>query len=244
MKKITGLLGVLVLGFAIVFTSCDNDGGNGDLDLVIEGHFGNEILEFNKEYTKSDGERFIITRSDMFLSDVRLVADNGTEELLSDVIQVYFEFSPGGVKFDFNKVPSGNYESLRFSLGLTPELNSTRPLDYESDHVLNNSGYYWSAWDSYIFSKLEGKTEDANGDIVTGYLYHTGMNELLREVTIPLNYNLKSKESNELRLTFDHEKLFYENGEPIDLVITHDPTDLGVLGKLMDRMANSFNLTD
>lgn len=237
MKK----LSVLFFGLVLFLSSCNKDGGEGELSLVFEGHFGNEILEFNKAYERTDGKKFIITRSDMFLSDVRLVSDNGEEVELSDVIQVDFANSPGGVGFNFQDIPADNYESLRFNIGLTPELNSTRPLDYANDHVLNNSGYYWSAWDSYIFSKLEGKAEDANGDINVAYLYHTGIDDLMTEVVFPLDYKVERNENNELRLNFDHEPLFYENGEPVDLVITHDPNDLGVLGRLVDRMATSFS---
>jgi len=140
----------------VVLQSC-NKSEIGNVDLVFEANFGTEILELGKDYELLDGRKFEINKTDFFLSDVRLVSNDGKEKELFEFIQVDFSDSPGGVKFSVADIDAINYESIQFNLGLNEDLNKTRPEDYEADSPLNNSGYYWSAWDSYIFTKQEGR---------------------------------------------------------------------------------------
>lgn len=243
MKNIFGLFALLL----IVFSSCRDDDREANLNLVFQANFGTDILELNKEYKMLDGKAFLISRSDFFLSDVRLVADNGTEVDLFDYIQVDFESSPGGVSFLAKDLPSQNYETLRFGLGLNEDLNKTEPIDYDLNDPLSNSGYYWSAWDSYIFSKTEGRVdEDGDGSITDGWIFHTGKDELFREVSISLDKEIEHNKNgaDEIRITVDHKVLFESNGEAVDLGIIHDPTDLEVLGGFMDRIVSSFSYRD
>lgn len=243
MKNLIGLFVVILM----VFSACRDDEKEANMNLVFQANFGNEILELNKEYTLLDGKAFNIARSDFFLSDVRLVSDNGTEVDLFDYIQVDFESSPGGVSFLAKDIPSQNYETIRFGLGLNEEQNKTEPIDYSSDDPLNNSGYYWSAWDSYIFSKTEGRVDDnGDGNVSEGWIFHTGKDELYREVSLVLDKEIAHNDNgnDEIRIVVDHKPMFEQNGEAVELGIIHDPTDLNILGKFMDRISESFSYTE
>ena len=67
---------------------------------------------------------FTILRSDFFMSDVRMIKDDGTEEFLSDLEQIDFDSSTGGIKVSFEDVDAANYESIQFSIGLLPDVNA------------------------------------------------------------------------------------------------------------------------
>ncbi|MDA9774490.1 hypothetical protein N9B82_05995, partial [Saprospiraceae bacterium] len=205
-----------------------------------EATFGNDILQIGAEYTLVDGRKFVINRSDFFLTDVRLIADDGSETELFEVIQVDFTDAPGGKKYEVEGVKTINFESIRFNLGLNESLNKTSPVDYEASSPLNNSGYYWEGWSSYIFSKTEGKVENADGDIVDPWIYHTGTDPLMKEVTLPVDRIFSHDEDNELRIAFDHQGLFQKDGEAIDLGINHDPST--TLNEFITRMSESFTV--
>jgi len=223
----------------VVLQSC-NKSEIGNVDLVFEANFGTEILELGKDYELLDGRKFEINKTDFFLSDVRLVSNDGREKELFEFIQVDFSDSPGGVKFSVADIDAINYESIQFNLGLNEDLNKTRPEDYEADSPLNNSGYYWEGWSSYIFSKTEGKVEDEDGNITEGYIFHTGTDDLLKEVSLVLDRTLISGEDNEIRIGFDHAPLFQKNGEVIELGFNHDPST--TLNEFITRMSNSFSI--
>jgi len=227
-----------LLVIATLFSSCKDDPGN--LDLVFQANFGNDILEFDENYQMIDGTTINLTKSDMFLSDVRLIADDGSEVLLHDIIQVDFSLSPGGVKFRTEDVPLQNYESLKFGIGVSEDINKTKPVDYEASNPLNNSGYYWVAWDSYIFTKTEGKIDDdGDGTPERGWIFHTGKDDLYTEGDVILDYKIEEGE-NEIRIILDHQPLFVKDGQAVNLGITHDPTDLETLGSFLERMESSL----
>lgn len=234
---------ILIVSMMSMF-SCGKD-GVGTLDLVFQANYGDDVLEFNSVYTMLDDKEIKISRSDFFLSDIRLVADDGREELLYDIMQIDFEDTPQGLKFEIPKVKTGTYTSIRFGLGVNSELNKTEPSDHRAENPLNNSGYYWSGWNSYIFSKTEGKLdEDGSGEFSTGWIFHTGIDELYQEVTIPINKVLAKGDGNEIRLILDHKPLFEIDGEAVELGLNHDPDDLDILGTFLDRMAASFEYVD
>ena len=184
MKKLLFVFSAIAI---LTYTSCLPDEEMGTLNLSFQATFGEDVLSIGGEYEMLDDRKFIINRSDFFLSDVRLVAEDGSEEELFDYIQVDFTDTPTR-NFNVGEgVEAGMYSTLKFNLGLNSKLNATSPVDYEASSVLNNSGYYWEGWDSYIFSKTEGKVADDNGDITEGWLFHTGTDDMLREVTITID---------------------------------------------------------
>ena len=231
------ILGLVYLGV----TSCGSKEAT-NVDLVFQANYGNDVLQYNTEYQQTGGVAFEILRSDFFISDVRLTADDGTETILFDYAQVDFEDSPGGVRLiSQNKVDAKNYESITFGLGLNSDLNAKSPLDFEADDVLNNSGYYWSAWTSYIFSKQEGNY-DSTGDgmLDKGWIVHTGKDEIYKEVTIALDSDI-NEDNNQIRLIIDHEPLFVVDGEAVEFGIIHDPANKEAFEGFYNRIRTNIS---
>ena len=59
---------------ALSLASCGNDKDTA-VDLVFQANFGSEILSYNTDYTLSNGVAFNVSRSDFFITDVRLTSD-------------------------------------------------------------------------------------------------------------------------------------------------------------------------
>ncbi len=229
----------------IISFSCRDSENTTRVDLVFQANYADEVLQYNTVYQQEGGVAFAISRSDFFLSDVRLTADDGTEVVLFDYTQVDFEDSPGGVRLTTDsRIDVGNYESITFGLGLNSDLNAMSPVDFASDDVLNNSGYYWAAWDSYIFTKQEGRYDtDGDGEPDTGWIVHTGVDDIYKEVTVPIDTEISENDS-EIRLIIDHEPLFVQDGEPVEFGFVHDPTNKEAFEGFYDRILANFSIEE
>ncbi len=244
MMKYLGFLCCVVM---LSFTSCGGD--QTEIDLVFQANYGDEILAYNRTYTQDDGVAFNIDKSDFFISNVRLIADDGSETTLFEYAQVDFENSPGGVRLiPEREVEIQNYESIVFGIGLTPDVNSQTPADFPANDLLStvNSGstHYWTAWDSYIFSKQEGNF-DSNGDGEPdeGWVVHTGTDDIYEEVTINID-RIINEDDNEIRLALDHEPLFIENGSPIVFGLSHNPADRESFENFFARIVSNVGIAE
>lgn len=224
--------------------SCGN-GSSTEVDLVFQANFGDEILEYGKTYVQDGGVAFDISKSDFFITDVRLTADDGTEITLFDYAQVDFEVAPGGTRLiSDNRVNFGNYESITMGIGLNSDLNSQKPSDFSANDILGGSSHYWTAWDSYIFSKQEGRYDsDGDGITDTGWVVHTGTDDIYEELTIQLDASVDD-ENREIRLILDHEQLFIKDGVATEFGINHNPADKESFSEYFQRLVNNISLSN
>lgn len=230
----------LFLGI-FLFTACgdDDDGANptpgqvGSLALSFDAYFADTDLSMNQK-VDFDGKGFRINVSEFFVSDVTLHGNDGSV-LLTDVDYVNFTQTLGSdaeTSFTFADVPVGTYTSLTMSIGVNAENNAKKPANFPSTHPLANTSVYWQGWQSYIFSKLEGKLDTAGtGTTDLIYVYHSGKNDLFTPVTINLPAPLQVTASGQaaIDLKMDHKVLFeYQNGY-LDIVArptVHNADDL------------------
>lgn len=235
MKK----LAILFLPILILF-SCGED--KTELKLEFKGLFGEETLSFDKEYTLENDKKIKILQSGMYLSDLRLITKAGKTIKLDDYVHLDFEKNASSIQYSFKEIPQEEFKSLDFGVGLNSDLNKTKPKDYPSNDVMNKSSYYWTAWKSYIFSKLEGKVDNNNdGTFAKGWLFHSGKDEMYRNVSLALDRKFND-ENETIKVNFDHKPLFTIDGKTIALEITHDPSDAAFFAKFMDNMKASFSL--
>ncbi len=189
----------LLCAAALVFGACEDktpveDATSGELRLSIGGSvlgesFGLEPKTYEAQEV-AEGYRF--TRVSMFLSDLRLVEVAGTESLETELAEVaYFELGDADdQELTFSDVPAGKYTALVFNLGLTPEQDAQEPSDFASSNPLSKSSEYWRDWGSYIFLKIEGKSDtlaDGVERFDAPFVYHVGeAAENTREITVPI----------------------------------------------------------
>ncbi|WNG20759.1 MbnP family copper-binding protein [Cystobacter fuscus] len=125
----------------------------------------------------------------LFLHDVRLVSEDGTEVPVALTDDGVWQ-KDGALLLDFadksgqctngtaatrthlvGTVPEGNYRGLRFKLGLPPSLNhqdvSIAPSPF------NDISLFWSWRMGYLFTRIEGRT----AGLRSGYFMHLGSTE-------------------------------------------------------------------
>lgn len=216
------LFSILVLMLSIFFVSCSDDDDNGTvqsgtLEIFFEPTYGapGDLINRTQNFEYADGNDIRIVVSEMFLGELKV--GTGSEELTLSEIE-YIDLSDpvldqsSGLtdKFiAFNDVPAGAYSSLEFGIGVPPGLNAMKPSDFGSTSPLSQSALYWEAWDSYIFSKLEGRLDLAgDGSFSHLFSYHSGGDEVYRVLRVEnLPLEIRPGETTRIKLTIDHREI-------------------------------------
>lgn len=236
MKK---LLYLLPICFFLLSSSCGDDeepitGKTTDLNIVFKAVYGGQPLVFGETLTYEDGTPFNISKLQFFMSDVLLNSENSAdpntplETELSEVQLINFASANAtaagaaqGVTATFGRVPTGAYTALKFGLGVIPEFNDDVPADYSSSHPLGASSNYWEVWESYIFLKLEGRTDTTgDGEFDQSLLYHTGTNPLFQSgLTFNVNLDMDENTPGTVVLELDVKQILAPStGTPIDII--------------------------
>ena len=170
----------------------------GSLTLAFRGTVGSEDLRLEREAYEATGvEGFVVTRLSFFLSDVQLVRQIEGQSLKTLVDEVaYVELDDEGrAQVSFDGVPVGDYTGLEFTVGLNAEQDATTPAEYSAPHPLARDDEYWEDWGSYIFLKVEGKSDTLADDVErfdAPIVYHVGRSAehaatLLLPTSVPLH---------------------------------------------------------
>jgi len=240
-----------IISTIFLFSSCGED-ESGNLNLNFKATYGSDPLVMFNEF-EYNNTQIRIAQSDMFISDITLVGTDGEVEL-DEINFIDFtnqnideEKAINGINLDYSDVPVGSYSQLRFSIGVPTSLNSQKPADFNSENPLSNSGHYWTAWNSFIFAKLQGNLEtEADGAFDLGWFFHTGRNDLLRTIILPISVTIDKDVSESVSISFDHKELFsVGNNEYFDIEenpTNHDPTNIGPLSMIVDNYNSAINV--
>ncbi len=231
---------------SILFFSCDNSDID-KLNINIKLEYDGAPLVFFEDVSYPDGRIFEFTRFSIYISEISL--DNETNStLIKDVDYLDLTASHSsltsaseGFNYGLELSESMSFQKIRFNLGLTDEQNNSKPEDYNSSSPLALSGEYWSNWESYVFTKIEGRI-DLDGDgISDGVALHLGSSEALRNLIFE---NLDS--SGDIELTIDMKKVFERDGIIYDINATpriHSLNQLMQTNILMDNLKAAIALT-
>ena len=242
---------LLFIGFSLVLSSCDKEEA-GELSLQFEATYGEQALEFITGYPTSSTFNIQFTKSDFFISDLVLVSDNGDEIILSDVefvdiTSAYSGGTPATAKFDYKQIPAGTYTQLKFGFGVSPSQNSKVPADYESTSPLSRTSHYWTAWNSFIFSKLEGRLDTAGNDVFDfGFIYHLGTNDIYKTFVFDVPIKVDGNNT-DVKINIDYEKMINPtNGNILPIIespLNHDPRDLNAFNTIITNFSGAIQLT-
>lgn len=243
--------------FAIVlgFVACDDDDviqntDSGNVELSIQGVVGGENLAMESATynATSAAEGFRLSRISFFLSDLRLVEMRDGQALETPLAEVaYFNMGPSGIDSEiFENIPSGDYTALRYNFGLTEEQDMTTPDEYASTHPLGQTAEYWVDWGSYIFAKIEGKTDtliDGVERFEAPFVFHVGVAaDNTRPGEIAINLPLRSG-SNDLSLNFDVSTLMQLN-RTNELPLTEFDHGGRFAGQIVSDAISAFRLAE
>jgi len=135
---------------------------------------------------------------------------------------------------------NGSFSSLVFGIGLDAANNAKEPSVFPNTSPLSDFFYYWEAWKSYIFLKVEGTCDpDGDGNFDQFFAYHIGSDDLYRLMTKSINVGGDSKDQ-VIKMTIDLKTLMAANGDFINIPATpssHSPKDK----PLSEKIANNLN---
>jgi hypothetical protein len=224
MKKLSFILLVALVSFA---ASCDNNNTEDktSLDLNFKATFGNDPLVLYQDYAAPNGHNFEMRIFNFFISDVKLIKNDDTEVLITESDYVNFNAvtdqaaAEAGISLSFNDIPVGEYKAIEFGIGVSPELNAKDPADFSTANALGNAGNYWTAWNSYIFSRTEGEIDTlpsaAGGEIQ--FLYHSGVDGMYQSRSFTKSISLAADQANTISFSIDSREFFYKSGAEIDI---------------------------
>ncbi len=248
-KSLTfALLGLLL------FAGCDDEGFSGPtgaLELQFLAKYQGQPFLIAQPLDYATGKKIMFSGYSFFITDVRLLPADGSDPV--DLTEVEFvDFSGNGTvedattpqRFSYASVPTGDYRGIELAIGVNAELNNKTWTDYPPDHPLHRSSHYWSDWQSFMFTKLDG-IYDANDDGMFlnnntdhALSIHTGSNQLYTPLTILTDFKVVENQSNSLPLSVDVYRLFDNGTDVLDLdsqqlIHTNDINDLTIASFVM-----------
>ncbi len=242
---------LLLLFTAFAFSACKDDppapANQDNFTLTFRATYDGELLEKYKNYPY--GDRVVtFDKFNTYLSDITLL--NGSEELkLSDIEWVDFtpDFAPDNkaveVTFKYD-VPDGDYTGVKIGYGVKADLNAKSPANFAPEHPLYLESEYWSGWDSYIFSKIQGDVDlDGDNTAETVIFYHCGSDAVYNVGTMTENISVSG--DHEMVIEFDLKKLFTFDGQLLDLTVqsnrttSHDASNIALGQKVMNNFKNA-----
>nr|MBP7184810.1 hypothetical protein [Saprospiraceae bacterium] len=116
-----------------------------------------------------------------------------------------------------------------------------------SSDDLSKTSHYWEAWNSYIFSKLEGNADlDNDGIYESSFTYHTGRDDMYRTLNFTKDLSIVSDSDTKVGFNLDVKKLLVNaNNEALDIVLhpdSHTPSQIGTATIIMDNYQNAISL--
>lgn len=185
----------LLLLVALIVSSCKKDEASSiiplpeptvtvkyfNLELHFDNVFNNQDLVLDSVvYTSNFEEPFTIRRFNYFISNIELIKNNDSVFKVNQDSSYFLikETDAFSHTCRINKIPVGEYKSIRFIIGVD-SLRNTMNISKRTG-VLDVGAYasdmYWTWNQGYIFLKLEMREYKAKGDTseIVPYVYHIG----------------------------------------------------------------------
>jgi hypothetical protein len=249
---------LLLFAMLLVFSACDKEPkpGQGQVDIQFLANFDGHPLVMLNTYTYNDTLDVLFQRFNFYIAHIELIPEGATSgKMLREIDFVEFDEHDqvdeaiNGDWLNLNDVPEGRYTKLRFGLGVPADLNATRETDYSDSHPLGKDSHYWSAWNSYIFTMINGKV-DSNGDGVfnnSSILYHCGADETYRIVELPVDIEVTENGNAVISLSINLHELFREGSGYMNIIAnpaTHDINNLEIANAVMDNFQRIIQINN
>jgi len=174
-----------IIFFLLAIFCCVNFASAATLQIEITPKVSGENLQpASFRYQTSAGETFSITRVSYLVSDFALQRNDGSWlEISNSVAWLDFEQNRNSIWLD--KIPAGEFCSVRFLVGLNTNLNHADIAQFPASHPLNPNlnGLHWSWQGGFIFLALEGLWRNANGEL-DGWAYHLARDTNATRITL------------------------------------------------------------
>ncbi len=246
MKNSLILLGLIILSFL----GCKKD----KEDIAVPAPTtGNIVFVFKNEvdgvpvqmgpmnFTNEAGNVYSIDYLKYYISNIVFINSDGSE-FKANNYELIDEDKNESKYFTVENVPFGNYDSLRFYMGVDSAINTVGALQGDLDPV---NGMFWDWQSGYINFKHEGSFVDSLGT-TQSLIYHYGTLKALVTEVLPLNLEFNS--SNKIiTITFNLNKVYRSpnlidfNGENIHQ--STGPGENGWLQLIRENFQGAYEIT-
>jgi len=237
---------VFVLALLACF-SCNDKEDRGDLSLNVKLQYNGEPVVMFDNYIYPDGQDFFFSRFSFYMSDIDLGngALDGIYFLNTTSAHNTLEDAVQGFDYFIRDLPEGDYSQFSFKVGIPADINATSPSDYSSDSDLSLTAEHWPSWESYIFSKTEGKL-DSNGDGMydTGFAFHIGSDPALRTVNLNKDFTITNGEISQMEIIIEMDKIFEGPSGLYDILAMPNPdqlSEIDAINEIADNVATAIN---
>ena len=175
----------------------------GTVRVGFEAQFDGQPVRFDTPAHSTDaGQAISITRLDFLLSEFALRETTGSWSASSNRF-AYVSAREGGGTFALTGIPPGDYDRIRFRVGVPPVENHANPGALPAAHPLNPNfnGLHWNWQGGYVFLALEGRWGGDNG-----YSFHLATDPLLMTVELPIS--LAMQDAADLSISLDIAGIF------------------------------------
>jgi len=209
-----------------LFAQCNRSKGDAILKLTFKPTFRDSILLMAQPYPCPDGDTMSISALNFFVSGIELTRENGKKVKIMEDDALYVDFSDIfttaqaqlGKSFILNEILDDGFTQISFSVGVVSSINSKLPADFPSSNPLGDDGNYWTAWDSYIFSRVEGNLDTSrNSSRTLPFLYHAGVPDMLQTRTFTKTFATIDNQTTELVFEVDAATMFYKPDNLLDI---------------------------
>jgi cytochrome c peroxidase len=217
--------------------------GAGAADLRVEflPQFNGVPLAFDalKNQTAA-GQKISVSRLDFLASQIALRRADGIWIGQTNWF-AYISARDGKTNFTLENIPAGNYDRVRFQIGLPPQINHADATQWPANHPLNPdvNRLYWGWSREYVFLALEGGWQNSGSE--SGFSYHLATDRELMTIELPVALDLNS--SRKIEVALDVAKIFsapnkIELSETINA--THSRTNDLLADQLRENVEAAF----
>ena len=220
MKKIRSFTSIIIAFiFLLAVSSCKKKADDatpaaetGTFEIHLHTNADtNELDAYNDTVVLTGGRQISVSLSQLYISGIQLIKSDGS---LVDAPSVSILQKLGVEEYIIGSVPSGNYKSIKFNVGLSSSVNSTTPAATDTNLYRPEMWYGSSVSpDGFIFVNLQGSIDTATVPSASNQLipfaYKIGTNAHLVSVTMPdENYTVAPGQLGVVHLVSDYAKLF------------------------------------
>ena len=194
--------GTVIFALLLGLFSSTNPLSAATLQIQINSQVNGENLQpASFRYHTSAGENFSIARVSYFVSDLTLQRADGSWLELSNQV-AWLDLGENRDSFWLDNLPSGDYQTVRFSIGLIPRLNHENITNFPAGSALNPdvNGLYWGWNGGFIFLAVEGLWRNSAGEM-DGWAYHLARDTNCTPVSLATSLYLTNQ--TKLELDFD-----------------------------------------
>lgn len=249
------LLMILALGVMLMSSDCSPEPIieiTTDANINFVATFGDKPFIAQSFYTYDDGIEVQFDQFSFYISNLVFLKDialEGNETEIKEIALLDFSTMDNvtdaekGLNIITNNLPVGDYQGIKFGLGVSPDLNRTKPSEYSVEHPLSLSNLYQSEYNSYIFSQLAGQVDqDNNGSLDSSFSYNAATDDLFREQTFVSKFTLTENSTYNIKLNIDVERLLGTEGDFVDLVTNPSDSDFNISRLIIDNFAAAISV--